>query len=47
MDYHNKIYNMDCLAGMGMLPDACIDMVLTDPTIWHDRWGLGYYAPSP
>lgn len=30
MDYHNKIYNMDCLAGMGMLPDACIDMVLTD-----------------
>ena len=30
MDYHNEIYNMDCLAGMGMLPDACIDMVLTD-----------------
>lgn len=30
MDYRNKIYNMDCLAGMGMLPDACIDMVLTD-----------------
>lgn len=30
MNYRNKIYNMDCLAGMGMLPDTCIDMVLTD-----------------
>lgn len=29
-DYHNKIYNMDCLAGMGMLPDSSVDMVLTD-----------------
>lgn len=30
MDYRNKIYNMDCLAGMGMLPDSSVDMVLTD-----------------
>lgn len=30
MDYRNKIYNMDCLAGMAMLPDGCVDMVLTD-----------------
>lgn len=30
MDYRNKIYNMDCLAGMTMLPDGCVDMVLTD-----------------
>lgn len=29
-DYRNKIYNMDCLAGMAMLPDGCVDMVLTD-----------------
>ena len=30
MDYRNKIYNMDCIAGMGLLPDGCVDMVLTD-----------------
>lgn len=26
MDYRNKIYNMDCLAGMAMLPDGCVEM---------------------
>lgn len=30
MEYKNKIFNMDCLAGMGMLPDGCVDMILTD-----------------
>lgn len=30
MDYRNQIFNMDCIAGMGMLPDGCVDMVLTD-----------------
>lgn len=30
MEYKNKIYNMDCIAGMGLLPDSCVDMVLTD-----------------
>lgn len=30
MDYKNQIFNMDCLAGMAMLPDALVDMVLTD-----------------
>lgn len=28
--YRNKIYNMDCVAGMRLLPDHCVDMVLTD-----------------
>lgn len=30
MDYINQIYNMDCIAGMSLLPDGCVDMVLTD-----------------
>lgn len=30
MDDRNKIYNMDCIAGMGLLPDGCVDMVITD-----------------
>lgn len=30
MEYVNKIFNMDCIAGMSMLPDGCIDMLLTD-----------------
>ena len=29
-EYKNKIFNMDCLAGMAMLPDSSVDMVLTD-----------------
>lgn len=27
----NKIYNMDCVEGMKMLPDNCIDCVVTSP----------------
>lgn len=27
----NKIYNMDAFDGMKQLPDASVDMVLTDP----------------
>lgn len=30
MEYRNRIFNMDCLAGMSMLPTASVDMVLTD-----------------
>lgn len=26
----NTIFNMDCLEGMRLLPDGCIDMVLCD-----------------
>lgn len=29
-DYRNKIFNLDCIGGMGLLPDGCVDMVLTD-----------------
>lgn len=27
----NKIYNMDCIEGMKMLPDNCIDLTVTSP----------------
>jgi site-specific DNA-methyltransferase (adenine-specific) len=27
----NKIYNMDCVEGMRMLPDNCIDLTVTSP----------------
>lgn len=27
----NTVLNMDCLDGMRLLPDECIDMILTDP----------------
>lgn len=26
----NKIYNMDCIAGMAMIPDKSVDMILSD-----------------
>lgn len=30
MDYKNKIFCMDCLQGLALLPDHSVDMVLTD-----------------
>lgn len=30
MEYQNKIFNMDCIAGMSFLPEGCMDMILTD-----------------
>lgn len=30
MNYKNQIFNMDCLAGLSLLPDGSVDMVLTD-----------------
>ncbi len=27
----DAIYNMDCIAGMAMLPRACVDLIITDP----------------
>ena len=27
----NRIYNMDCMEGMKLLPDKSIDLVVTDP----------------
>jgi len=29
-DWHNKLYNMDCIQGMKTLPDKSIDLILTD-----------------
>ena len=30
MDYENRIFNLDCIAGMGLYPDKSIDMILCD-----------------
>jgi site-specific DNA-methyltransferase (adenine-specific) len=30
IDYINRIFNMDCIAGMSMYPDRSIDMILCD-----------------
>lgn len=30
----NKIYNMDCIEGMKMIPDGSIDAIITDPPYW-------------
>ena len=27
----NNIYNVDCVEGMKLLPDECIDLVVTSP----------------
>jgi len=30
----NKIYNMDCIEGMKLIPDWSIDCIITDPPYW-------------
>ncbi|MCQ2310202.1 MAG: hypothetical protein MJZ64_00405 [Paludibacteraceae bacterium] len=41
----NKIYNMDCLEGMRMLPDKCVDLVVTDPPYeFKDTTGGGTFG---
>lgn len=30
----NKIYNMDCIEGMKLIPDWSIDAIITDPPYW-------------
>lgn len=37
----NKIYNMDCLEGMKLLPDDSIDVIITSPPYWK---GFEYEA---
>ncbi len=39
----NKIYNMDCLEGLRMLPDKSIDLVVTDPPYEIQTSGAGIY----
>ncbi len=33
----NKIHNMDCLSGLKLLPDKCVDMVITSPPYFNLR----------
>lgn len=37
----NKIYNMDCIEGMKMLPDKSVDLIVTSPPYWK---GFEYEA---
>lgn len=30
----NKIYNMDCIEGMKLIPDGSVDCIITDPPYW-------------
>ena len=45
----NKVYNMDCIEGMKLLPDNSIDSIVTDPPYeigfmgkWWDSTGIAY-----
>ena len=35
----NKIYNMDCVEGMKLIPDNSIDSIVTDPP--YEIWFMG------
>ena len=39
----NKIYNMDCLEGLKLLDDNCIDLTVTSPPYDNLRTYNGYY----
>lgn len=39
----NKIYNMDCLYGMKLIPDKSVDLVVTDPPYNIETSGGGMY----
>jgi site-specific DNA-methyltransferase (adenine-specific)/modification methylase len=38
----NKIYNMDCLQAMKLMPDECVNMVLTDPPYNASNSGIKF-----
>ena len=40
----NRIYNMDCLEGLKLIPDKSIDLVVTDPPYRFENKGGGFYA---
>jgi len=42
----NRIYNMDCLEGMKLIPDKSIDLVVTDPPYKFENKGGGFYADN-
>ena len=33
----NKIHNISCLEGFRQMPDACVDMIFTDPPYYQYR----------
>lgn len=39
---YNEVYNMDCLDGMRLLPDECIDLTVTSPPYDNLRTYNGY-----
>ena len=41
-DIVNKVHCADCLEFMQQLPDACIDVVITDPP-WNVKKDYGIY----
>lgn len=42
----NKIYNIDCLEGMNLIPDNSIDLVIIDPPYKIKTTGAGIYKQS-
>lgn len=42
----NKIYNMDCLEGMKLIPNNTIDLVVTDPPYLIETSGAGIYKQA-
>ena len=42
----NKIYNMDCLEGLKLIPDKSIDLVVTDPPYDIQTSGAGIYKQA-
>ena len=49
MTEKNKIYNLDCIEGIKMIPDKSVDLVLTDPpyNIGIAKWDkIDYYTSN-
>lgn len=42
----NRIYNMDCLEGLKLIPDNSIDLVVTDPPYIIETQGAGIYKQA-
>ena len=48
----NRIYNMDCIESMKLLPDECIDLIVTDPPYgigideWDKKVDIAYFTKA-
>lgn len=42
----NRIYNMDCLEGMKLIPDGTVDLIVTDPPYLLENSGGGLYKTA-